>query len=111
MAANPISFLTLEQIEQRLVGVDLVGLMEGAFAAFSSQEAVVPLPGELPSRIHQGKFISSTAISKAAIPTSSRSHPGFGTIRKRVSAAATGSCSCSRRTRENWLPCSTTEDG
>jgi ornithine cyclodeaminase/alanine dehydrogenase-like protein (mu-crystallin family) len=57
MAANPISFLTLEQIEQRLVGVDLVGLMEGAFAAFSSQEAVVPLPGELlfedpPGEVH-----------------------------------------------------------
>ncbi len=57
MAANPISFLTLEQIEQRLVGVDLVSLMEGAFAAFSSQEAVVPLPGELlfedpPGEVH-----------------------------------------------------------
>ena len=57
MAANSISFLTLEQIEQRLVGVDLVSLMEGAFAAFSRQEAVVPLPGELlfedpPGEVH-----------------------------------------------------------
>ncbi len=57
MAANPISFLTLEQIEQRLAGLDLVSLMEGAFAAFSRQEAVVPLPGELlfddpPGEVH-----------------------------------------------------------
>jgi ornithine cyclodeaminase len=56
-AVNSISFLTLEQIEQRLVSLDLVGLMEGAFAAFSRQEAVVPLPGELlfedpPGEVH-----------------------------------------------------------
>jgi ornithine cyclodeaminase len=57
MAVDSISFLTLEQIEQRLAGLDLVGLMEGAFAAFSRQEAVVPLPGELlfenpPGEVH-----------------------------------------------------------
>jgi ornithine cyclodeaminase len=54
---NPTSFLSLQQIEQRLKGLDLVGLMEGAFAAFSRHEAVVPVPGELlfqdpPGEVH-----------------------------------------------------------
>lgn len=54
---TPTSFLSLEQIEQRLEGLDLVSLMEDAFAAFSRGEAVVPLPGELlfadpPGEVH-----------------------------------------------------------
>ena len=56
-AATPITFLDLPQIEQRLKGLDLVGLMEDAFAAFSRGEAVVPAPGELlledpPGEVH-----------------------------------------------------------
>src|SRR6478735_5101206 len=56
-AAMPITFLDLPQIEQRLKGLDLVGLMEDAFAAFSRGEAVVPAPGELlltdpPGEVH-----------------------------------------------------------
>jgi ornithine cyclodeaminase len=56
-AASPIAFLDLPQIEERLKGLDLVGLMEGAFAAFSRGEAVVPTPGELllrdpPGEVH-----------------------------------------------------------
>jgi ornithine cyclodeaminase len=52
-----ISFLELQQIEQRLRNLDLVSLMEGAFAAFSRREAVVPAPGELlfqdpPGEVH-----------------------------------------------------------
>jgi ornithine cyclodeaminase len=54
---NPTFFLSLEQIEQRLRTIDLVSLMEEAFAAFSRGEAVVPLPGELlvedpPGEVH-----------------------------------------------------------
>lgn len=58
MAVAPsLTFLDLPQIERRLQGLDLVGLMEGAFAAFSRGEAVVPLPGELlfkdpPGEVH-----------------------------------------------------------
>lgn len=56
-AAGPITFLNPSQIEQRLKGVDLVRLMEQAFAAFSHGEAVVPPPGELlfedpPGEVH-----------------------------------------------------------
>jgi ornithine cyclodeaminase len=56
-AAGPITFLNPSQIEQRLKGVDLVRLMEQAFAAFSRGEAVVPQPGELlfedpPGEVH-----------------------------------------------------------
>ncbi|MBD2746351.1 ornithine cyclodeaminase family protein [Microvirga sp. BT688] len=56
-AAGPITFLNPSQIEQRLKGVDLVRLMEQAFAAFSRGEAVVPPPGELlfedpPGEVH-----------------------------------------------------------
>ncbi|MGF9756449.1 ornithine cyclodeaminase family protein [Microvirga sp. 0TCS3.31] len=56
-AAGPITFLNPSQIEQRLKGVDLVRLMEQAFAAFSRDEAVVPQPGELlfedpPGEVH-----------------------------------------------------------
>ncbi|ANY80194.1 hypothetical protein BB934_19820 [Microvirga ossetica] len=56
-AATSITFLDLPQIEQRLEGLDLVGLMEDAFAAFSRGEAVVPAPGELlfgdpPGEVH-----------------------------------------------------------
>ena len=56
-AATSITFLDLPQIEQRLKGLDLVGLMEDAFAAFSRGEAVVPAPGELlledpPGEVH-----------------------------------------------------------
>jgi ornithine cyclodeaminase len=57
VASSPITFLDLPQIEERLKGLDLVGLMEGAFAAFSRGEAVVPMPGELlliepPGEVH-----------------------------------------------------------
>jgi ornithine cyclodeaminase len=56
-AAGPITFLDPSQIEQRLRGLDLVSLMEEAFAAFSRGEAVVPQPGELlfedpPGEVH-----------------------------------------------------------
>ncbi|WP_201830149.1 ornithine cyclodeaminase family protein [Microvirga zambiensis] len=56
-AATPITILELPQIEQRLEGLDLVGLMEEAFAAFSRGEAVIPSPGELllsdpPGEVH-----------------------------------------------------------
>ena len=56
-AAAPIVILDLPQIEQRLEGLDLVGLMEDAFAAFSRGEAVIPAPGELllsdpPGEVH-----------------------------------------------------------
>ncbi len=56
-AAGPITFLDPSQIEQRLTGIDLVRLMEEAFAAFSRGEAVVPPPGELlfedpPGEVH-----------------------------------------------------------
>jgi ornithine cyclodeaminase len=56
-AAGPITFLDPSQIEQRLAGLDLVRLMEEAFAAFSRGEAVVPPPGELlfedpPGEVH-----------------------------------------------------------
>lgn len=56
-AATSITFLDLPQIEQRLEGLDLVGLMEDAFAAFSRGEAVVPAPGEMlledpPGEVH-----------------------------------------------------------
>src|SRR5919107_656442 len=55
--SSPITFLDLPQIEERLIDLDLVGLMEGAFAAFSRGEAVVPIPGELlladpPGEVH-----------------------------------------------------------
>jgi ornithine cyclodeaminase len=51
------TILDIQQIEQRLQGLDLVGLMEDAFAAFSRREAVVPVPGELlfqdpPGEVH-----------------------------------------------------------
>jgi len=54
---TPITFLDLPQIERRLEGLDLVRLMEDAFAAFSRGEAVVPAPGELllrdpPGEVH-----------------------------------------------------------
>ncbi|EIM28130.1 Rossmann-fold NAD(P)-binding domain-containing protein [Microvirga lotononidis] len=57
VTASSITFLDLAQIEERLKGLDLVGLMEGAFAAFSRGEAVVPAPGELlleepPGEVH-----------------------------------------------------------
>ncbi|MBB3018238.1 ornithine cyclodeaminase [Microvirga lupini] len=57
MADAPITFLDLPQIEQRLKGLDLVRLVEEAFAAFSRGEAVVPPPGELlfddpPGEVH-----------------------------------------------------------
>jgi ornithine cyclodeaminase len=56
-AAGPITFLNPSQIEQRLKGIDLVRLMEEAFAAFSRGEAVIPPPGELlfedpPGEVH-----------------------------------------------------------
>ncbi|MBM1170425.1 ornithine cyclodeaminase family protein [Microvirga arabica] len=56
-AAGPITFLDLSQIERRLEGLDLVPLMEQAFAAFSGGEAVIPPPGELlfenpPGEVH-----------------------------------------------------------
>jgi ornithine cyclodeaminase len=56
-AAAPITILDLPRIEQRLRGLDLIGLMEEAFAAFSRREAVVPVPGELlfedpPGEVH-----------------------------------------------------------
>jgi ornithine cyclodeaminase len=57
VTSSPITFLDLPQIEERLEDLDLVGLMEGAFAAFSRGEAVVPIPGELllvdpPGEVH-----------------------------------------------------------
>lgn len=57
VTSSPITFLDLSQIEQRLKGLDLVSLMEDAFAAFSRREAVVPVPGELlfedpPGEVH-----------------------------------------------------------
>ncbi len=45
--AGSITFLDASQIEQRLKGLDVVSLMEEAFAAFSRGGAVVPPPGEL----------------------------------------------------------------
>lgn len=56
-AASQMSLLDLPRIEERLKGLDLVSLMEGAFAAFSRGEAVVPEPGELllknpPGEVH-----------------------------------------------------------
>ena len=55
--AGSITFLDASQIEQRLKGLDIVSLMEEAFAAFSRGEAVVPPPGELlfedpPGEVH-----------------------------------------------------------
>lgn len=55
--ASPITFLDASQIEQRVKGLDLVRLMEEAFAAFSRGDAVVPPPGELlfespPGEVH-----------------------------------------------------------
>lgn len=52
-----IAFLNLPQIERRLETLDVVSLMETAFAAFSRGEAVVPVPGELliqdpPGEVH-----------------------------------------------------------
>jgi ornithine cyclodeaminase len=66
--------LDLPQIEQRLQGLDLVSLMEDAFAAFSRREAVVPMPGELllrdpPGEVHikYGYFIhGDTYVIKVA---------------------------------------------
>jgi ornithine cyclodeaminase len=57
IAPSPITFLDRPQIEQRLGGLDLVRLMEEAFAAFSRGEAIVPPPGELlfenpPGEVH-----------------------------------------------------------
>src|SRR5215218_1480459 len=57
IAPSPITFLDRSQIEQRLGGLDLVRLMEEAFAAFSRGEAIVPPPGELlfenpPGEVH-----------------------------------------------------------
>jgi ornithine cyclodeaminase len=57
VASSPIAFFDIPQIEERLKDLDLVGLMEGAFAAFSRGEAVVPVPGELlliepPGEVH-----------------------------------------------------------
>jgi ornithine cyclodeaminase len=57
VTSSPITFLDLPQIEERVKDLDLVGLMEGAFAAFSRGEAVVPMPGELllvdpPGEVH-----------------------------------------------------------
>ncbi len=54
---NSIAFLNLPQIEQRLETIDVVSLMENAFAAFSRGEAVMPVPGELliqdpPGEVH-----------------------------------------------------------
>jgi len=46
-AVTSITMLDLPQIEERLKDLNLVGLMENAFAAFSRGEAVVPVPGEL----------------------------------------------------------------
>jgi ornithine cyclodeaminase len=42
-----ITFLNSDEIEQRVGNLDVVGLMEQAFAAFSKGEAVMPMPGEL----------------------------------------------------------------
>ncbi|WP_262027779.1 ornithine cyclodeaminase family protein [Microvirga sp. Mcv34] len=57
MQLSSITFLDLPQIEERLKGLDPIGLMEEAFAAFSRGEAVVPMPGELllqdpPGEVH-----------------------------------------------------------
>lgn len=71
---NAIAFLDLPQIEQRLEKLDVVSLMENAFAAFSRGEAVVPVPGELliqdpPGEVHikYGYFkTSETYVIKIA---------------------------------------------
>ncbi|MDP8920654.1 MAG: ornithine cyclodeaminase family protein [Pseudomonadota bacterium] len=52
-----ITFLNPDEIEQRVGNLDVVGLMEQAFAAFSKGEAVMPMPGELliedpPGEVH-----------------------------------------------------------
>jgi ornithine cyclodeaminase len=52
-----ITFLNSDEIEQRVGNLDVVGLMEQAFAAFSKGEAVMPMPGELliedpPGEVH-----------------------------------------------------------
>lgn len=52
-----IIFLNPDEIEQRVGNLDVVGLMEQAFAAFSKGEAVMPMPGELliedpPGEVH-----------------------------------------------------------
>jgi ornithine cyclodeaminase len=54
---NPTFILDLPQIEKRLENLDVVGLMEDAFARFSRREAVMPVPGELlfeepPGEVH-----------------------------------------------------------
>lgn len=52
-----ITFLNPDEIEQRVGNLDVVALMEQAFAAFSKGEAVMPTPGELliedpPGEVH-----------------------------------------------------------
>jgi ornithine cyclodeaminase len=52
-----ITFLNPDEIEQRVKNLDVVSLMEQAFAAFSKGEAVMPMPGELliedpPGEVH-----------------------------------------------------------
>jgi len=52
-----ITFLNPDEIEQRVGNLNVVGLMEQAFAAFSKGEAVMPMPGELliedpPGEVH-----------------------------------------------------------
>ncbi|WP_262299270.1 ornithine cyclodeaminase family protein [Microvirga sesbaniae] len=52
-----ITFLNPDEIEQRVGNLDVVALMEQAFAAFSKGEAVMPMPGELliedpPGEVH-----------------------------------------------------------
>ncbi|MBF9194630.1 ornithine cyclodeaminase family protein [Microvirga terrestris] len=52
-----ITFLNPDEIEERVGNLDVVGLMEQAFAAFSKGEAVMPMPGELliedpPGEVH-----------------------------------------------------------
>ncbi len=52
-----ITFLNPDEIEQRVGNLDVVDLMEQAFAAFSKGEAVMPTPGELliedpPGEVH-----------------------------------------------------------
>lgn len=50
-----ISLLDLADIERRLLGIDLVSLMEDAFSAFSNDRSVVPLPGEMEFRSPPGE--------------------------------------------------------
>src|SRR5690606_35855729 len=71
---DDVLLLNLSDIERRLSGIDVVSLMEEAFAAFSQNRSVIPLPGELlfdspPGEVHikYGYYVNSdTYVVKIA---------------------------------------------